>query len=144
MKHGPCLMTLKTGSRISKLSARGNFSVSPTWSTRPVTGCRARSTLLSVHRNLFWPLSRDGHFHGSGMSHATTASPEPPFKALWRVGGAMVSRENVGWTTSKSGHPCPCQKCSLGPSAEKIGRQSLLNHPSCPHRDPISQGTKLD
>ena len=29
------------------------FSVSPTWSTRPTTGCRARSTFLWVYRNLF-------------------------------------------------------------------------------------------
>ena len=26
-----------------------------------------------------------------------------------RVGNAVVGRENAGWTTSKSGHPCPCQ-----------------------------------
>ena len=33
------------------------------------------------------------------------------FKAPWRVGDAVVSRENAGWKTSKSGHPCPCQSC---------------------------------
>ena len=44
VKHTNCLLTLKKGSRLSKQSARGNFSVSPTWSTRPSTGCRARST----------------------------------------------------------------------------------------------------
>ena len=38
----------------SKLSARGNFSISPTWSTKPTTECRKRSTPLWVHRNLFW------------------------------------------------------------------------------------------
>ena len=43
----------------SKPSARGNFSVSPTWSTRPTPGCGARSTSLWVHRNLFWKLARD-------------------------------------------------------------------------------------
>ena len=31
-----------------------NFFASPTWSTRPMTGCRARSTSLLVHRNLLW------------------------------------------------------------------------------------------
>ena len=38
---------------------------------------------------------------------------------------------NAGWTTSKSGHPCPCQNCSLGPPAKKTGSGSLLNRPSC-------------
>ena len=92
-------------------SARGNISVSPTWSTRPTTGCGARSTSFWVHMNLFWQLSTDGNLHGSGMSHATTASPKPSFKATWRVDDAKVSRGNTGWTTSKSGHPCSCQNC---------------------------------
>ena len=32
--------------------------LSPIWSTRPTTGCGARSTSLGVHRNFFWQLSR--------------------------------------------------------------------------------------
>ena len=40
-----------------------------------VTGCRARSTSLWVHRNIFWQLSRDGSLNGSGTSHAMTVSP---------------------------------------------------------------------
>ena len=44
-------------SRLSTPSAWGNFSASPTWSTRPMTGCGAWSTSLWVHRNLFWWLS---------------------------------------------------------------------------------------
>ena len=50
--HRPCLLTLKKGSRLSKPSAWGNFSVSPTWSTRLTTGCgvRSRSSSLCVHR----------------------------------------------------------------------------------------------
>ena len=35
-------------------------------------------------------------------------------------------------STLKSGHPCPCQDCSQQPPAEKTGRESLLNRPSCP------------
>ena len=35
-------------------------------------------------------------------------APKPFFKAAWRVGYAMVSRGNAGWTMSKSGHPCLC------------------------------------
>ena len=73
VKRGPCLLTLKKGSKLSKLSARGNFSESPSWSTSPVTGCGTRATSLWVRRNLLWQLSRDGNLHGSGMSHATTA-----------------------------------------------------------------------
>ena len=71
-------------------------------------------------------------WHGLGMSYATAASPKPSFRALWRVGDAVVGRGNAGWTTSKTVHPCPCQNCSQGPPAEKSGRGSLLNRPSCP------------
>ena len=62
----------KKRSRPSKLAVCGNFSASATWSTRPTTRYEARSTLLWVHRNLFWQLSRDGSLHGWGMSHTTT------------------------------------------------------------------------
>ena len=70
--------------------------------------------------------------HGSGMSHTTTASPTQSLRALWMVGDAMVGRGNAGWSTSKHGHPCPCRKCSQEPPAERTGRGSLLNYPSCP------------
>ena len=33
----------------------------------------------------FWHLSKDRNLHGSGMSHATTASPKPFFREPWRV-----------------------------------------------------------
>ena len=132
------------GSKLSKPSARGNFSASPTWSTRPTTVCRARSTSLWVHRNLFWQLSGDRNVHGSGMSHTTTASQKLFFGAPWRVGDAVDGKGNAGWTTSNSGYPCPCQICSQGPRAEKTGRGSLLNRPSCPPDDPIGQGTEVN
>ena len=119
--------------RVSNVNANGegNFSMSPTWSTRPTTGCGARSTFLRVHMNLFWHLSGDGNLHGSGMSHATTASPKPSFRAPWKVGDAVIDRGNAGWT-SKSAYSCPCQSCSQGPPAEKTGIEFLLNCPSCP------------
>ena len=94
--------------------------------------------------NLFWQLSREGNLHGSGMSHATTASPKPSSRAPGRVGGAVVDRGNAGWTTSKNGHICPCQSCSQRPPAEKTGRRSLLNRPSCSSDDPIGQGIELN
>ena len=81
VKHGPCLLALKTGSRLSKPGAVGNLSISPTSSTRPTTGCGANLSSLWVHRNLLQQLSKDGILHGSGMLHSTTASPKPPFRA---------------------------------------------------------------
>ena len=54
------------------------------------------------------------------------------FGASWRVVGAVVGRGSAGWTTSKSGRPCPCQNRSQGPPAEKAGREYLLNRFSCP------------
>ena len=62
------------------------------------------------------------NLHGSGMSHATTASLKPSLGAPWRAGEAVVGRGNAGWTTSKSEHSCPCQNCSQWPPAEKTGR----------------------
>ena len=79
-----------------------------------------------------------------GMSHATTACPKQYFRAPWRVGDAMVSGGNAGWTTSKSGHPCSRRNCSKWPPAEKAGRGSVLNRPSRLPYDPIGQGTELN
>ena len=125
----------KKTSRPLKPSAWGNFSASPTWSTRPTTGCGTRSTSLWVCRNHFWQLSRDGNLHGSGMSRTMAISPKPSFRAPWRVNKAMVGRGNAGGTTSNSGHPFLCQNCSQWPVAEKTGRRSLPNRFSCRSRD---------
>ena len=62
----------------------------------------------------------------------------------WRVGDAVVSRGNAGWTTTKSGHPCQCQNCSQALSAEKTGRGSLLNCPAYLPDDPVVQETELN
>ena len=77
------------------------------------------------------------------LSYATTASPKPSFRAPWRVDDAVVGRGNAGWTT-KNGHPCRCQNYLQGPPAKKTGRGSLLDHPSSPFNNPISQGTELN
>ena len=103
-----------------------------------------RSSSAWVHRNLFWQLTRGGNLHGSGMSGATTASPKPSFRASLRVDDAVVGRGNAGWTTSKSGHLCPCQNCSKWSPQGKTGRGSLLNRPSCLPEDPIGQDTELN
>ena len=83
-----------------------------------------------------------GPQHGSDMSHAATASPKPSVRARWRVGDALVGRGHARWTTSKSGHLCPCQDCSQQPPAEKTGRGSLLNRLPCPHPSPTFQSVK--
>ena len=44
----PAFWLKRKESRLLKLSAWGNFSASPTWSTRPTTGCGARSTSFWV------------------------------------------------------------------------------------------------
>ena len=85
--------------------------------------------------NLLFQLSRDGNVHGSGMSHTTTASPKISLRAPWKFGNAVVGRGNAGWTTSKSGHSCPCQNCSQRPPAVKTGRGSVRNHPSNRSKD---------
>ena len=56
LKHEPCLLTLKERCRLSKPSAWGNFSISPTWGTRPTTGCGERSISTLVHRKR-WKLA---------------------------------------------------------------------------------------
>ena len=58
-------------------------------------------------------------------------------------GGRRRGRQRKCWMDKISGHPCPCQNCSQGPPSEKTGRGSLLNSPSCPPDNPISQGTEL-
>ena len=86
---------------------------------------------------------RDGNLQSSGVSHATTASPKPCFRAPWRV-GVVVGKGNAGWTISKREHPFSCQNCSQRSPAEKTGRGSLLNRPSCPPDDPVCQGNELN
>ena len=110
---------------------------------KTTTGCGARPTSLWVHRNLFWQPSRDGNLHGSGISRATTASPEPSFRAPWWVSDAVVGKGNAGWT-SKSGHPCPCQSCSKGPPTEKAWKRISADRSSCPPDDLKGQGTQLN
>ena len=48
----------------------------------------------------------------------------------------LIRGENAGWTTSRSGHPCPCHNCAQWPPTEKTGRGSLLNRRSWYPRRP--------
>ena len=78
------------------------------------TKCLGKLLRISflTHKTNDWVRSKInfllGHERGSGMSNATTASPKPPFRAPWGMGDVVVGRGNAEWTTSKSGHPCPC------------------------------------
>ena len=108
-----------------------------------MTECRARSASLWVHRKLFWQLSRDGNVHGSGMSQATTASPQPPFRAPWRVGDALVGRENAGWRISErtSLHmPELLARASCRKDRKKIFAESSLIFPD----GPVGHGAELN
>ena len=53
-----------------------------------------------------------------------------------------VDSSPAGWTTSQIWHSCLIQKWSQWLAAEKTGRGSLLNRPSCPTDYPIGQGTE--
>ena len=117
------------GSRLSKPSAWKKLLRISYLEHRTNDWVRSKTNLFW---NLLWQLLRDGNLHHSGMSHAKTTSLKPSFMAPWRVGDAVVGTGNVGWTTWKSGHPCPCQNCSQGPPAEKTGRRScwIVSHVS--------------
>ena len=135
VRHGPCLGDSEKRIQAFKTQCLRNVSASPTWSTGATTGCAAGSASSWAHRNLSWQLSKDGNSHGSGMSHATSASPKS-FSVPRRVGHAAVGRGNAGWTALKSRRPSPCRSCSL-----RKDWASLQNRLSCP---PDGQGTELN
>ena len=59
------------------------------------------------------------------------------------VGDTVEGTGNARWTTSRNGHPCPCQKCSRWLPAEKTERRSLRNRPLCLLDDPVDIGSGL-
>ena len=63
-------------------------------------------------------------------------------RVLWRVGDAVVVEKRLERLHQRVDIP-PKPEHSQGPPAEKTGRGSLLNHPSCIPDDPIGQGTEL-
>ena len=140
--HGPCLMTDKRIQGFQTKCLRKLVCISylehkiNNWVRSKVNflvGPQEPLVVVVKRRTLAW----------LGMSHATTASPKPSFRAPWRVDDAMVGRGNAGWISSKS-DPCPCQNCWQGPLAEKTGTGSLLNGPSCSPDDSVGQGTALN
>ena len=111
VRYGPCLLAMLKGSRLLRPSARGNFSTSPTWSTRPTTECRARSTYLWDCRNP-WQLSRHRNSHSLGMSHTITASPKPFFwapRSAEETLDGQCARVDIS-APARTAHDCLLQK----------------------------------
>ena len=113
------------GSKLSKPSAWGNFSASPTWSTRQRLGagqdqlpCGSTGTSSGNRQEMETCMVRAYH------------TPRQPLQnhLLGHLGGWATpwSAKEMLDGQSKSGHPCPCQSCSKGPPTEKTGRGSLL------------------
>ena len=73
------------------------------------------------------------------MSHATTASSKPSFRASWRAGNAVVGIGNAGWTTSKTDIPAHARTAQKG-----LLQERLEQDPSRLPDDPIGQGTELN
>ena len=132
VKHGPCFLTEKKRIQAFETECLRKLLCISYLEHKTNNWLRSKINFLLGPRNLFWPLSRDRNLHGLGMLHATRSLLKPSFKAPWREGDAEVGTGNAGWTTSKSGHPCPCQNCSRGPPAgqKKTERRSLLNRPT--------------
>ena len=98
---------------------------------------RSKMTSLWAHSNLFCPLPSDGNLNCWSMPRDTTVFPKPSLRAPLRVGNFVVDRRNAGWTTSKSGGPCPCQNCSRCPPPEDwegSSAESSLMSPNDPIR----------
>ena len=121
---------LKKGIQAFKTKCMRNFSVSPTWCTVPTTGCGARSLPC-------WQLSRDGNLHHLGLSHTTTASLKPFFRASW-------GWRDEGWHWSAEemldGQHQRVEIPALARTAHKSLLQKRLEWPN----DPIDQGTELN
>ena len=77
VKHGPCLMTPIKGPCFRNQMPEGTSPHLLLRAQDRRLGAGQDQLLLWGHRNLFWQLSRDGNLRGSGMSHASTASPKP-------------------------------------------------------------------
>ena len=64
-------------------------------------------------------------------------------RVLWRVGDAVVVEKRLERLHQRVDIP-PKPEHSQGPPAEKTGRGSLLNHPSCPSNVRIGQRTEVN
>ena len=142
-KHGPSLLILKKGPRLLKPSARGNFFVSPSWSTRPTTGCGPRSTSVWVHRNRFLATVKRQKLPWFGLVTLHDSHPKTilqgTFKDGWRHG-----QQRKLWVDNikeKSGHARTVRKGQL---QKRLEEDLCWIIPHVPSGDPIGQGTELN
>ena len=97
MSHSLLADSEKRVHRLLRPSSYGNSSTSPIWSTRPITGCVARST------SLWSPGTASGHCQEteSKMAQACHAPWQPlqnyPSRHLWR-GVQCHGQQRISWT----------------------------------------------
>ena len=113
------------------------------------TGCRARSTSLWVCRNLFCQLSRDGNLHGSGISHAMTASKKSILQGTLEGRQCCESAEEMldgqHQRVDISAHARTAHKSLLQKRLEKDLCWIIPNaSPPSPQNHSIGQGTELN
>ena len=137
------LLTLRKGSRLLKQSAREKFSVSPTLSTRPTTGCGAKSTSLLVHRT-----------SSSECQETETCIIQAcymPWQPLQNHLSGHLGRWAMPWLAEEMldrqhqrgdipAHARPAHSGFL----QKWLEENLLNRLSCPPDDPVGQGNELN
>ena len=81
---------------------------------------------------------------GSGMSRATTASPDHPKGHLGGWATPWSAEEMLDGQSQRVDIPAFCQNCLQWLPEENSGRGSLLNRPLCPPDVLIGEGTELN
>ena len=113
-----------------------------------MTGCRARSASLLIHRNLFLLLSRDRNLRGSGMSHATSLSKtihQGILEGGWHCGQQRKCSMNgvIEWMSLSMPELVVMAFCRK--DWKMIFVELSLRHPPSPLPcDPVGQGTELN
>ena len=82
VRNGPCSLTEKRIQAFETKCPRKLLHVSYL-EHKTNDWVRSKINFLVDPQEPPWQLSTDGNVHGSGMSHATTASPKPSFRAPW-------------------------------------------------------------
>ena len=126
VRHWPCLMTLRKGSRLRTTISRGNFSASPTWRTKPAIGCGDQLSCWSTGTS-----SRNCQKTEICMVRTC----HPPRQPLQNYLSGHLGGWATPWSTEEIPANSPCQN-SEGPPSENTGRECLLNSPSCSSGDP--------
>ena len=110
--------------------------------------CVCVSVSLCVHAYVCVSLYRTSPIvlvHGSGMSHATTASPKPSYRAPWRVGDTVEMVGGQHQRVDISAHARTAHKGLLQKRLEKDLFEIVLHATSPPPPyDRIGKGTELN